>query len=256
MRFQKAIKRMIALGTGAIMVGLSVFGAVDLANYPTPFVKDGKFSGVLIVGDKAAAEDVIGISDIISSLQFAATKKVTTTTAGDTVVEGDAWLVSTSNHLELSEDGVTADNIETLRNVTSYIDKNNLKALASGEVRNTKVTSPYNQYLYLLGPGVETSLDTGYVIYSENDDDVTADFLYFKSGREIGRYLLEFTTAMESDVDDSAGSSSTTGLFLTDYQDVDVTMLGKKYTIVTAKKTDEHTIMAPVPNAIILFIAF
>ena len=228
---------MIALGTGAIMVGSSVFGAVDLANYPTPFVKDGKFSGVLIVGDKAAAEDVIGISDIISSLQFAATKKVTTTTAGDTVVEGDAWLVSTSNHLELSEDGVTADNIETLRNVTSYIDKNNLKALASGEVRNTKVTSPYNQYLYLLGPGVETSLDTGYVIYSENDDDVTADFLYFKSGREIGRYLLEFTTAMESDVDDSAGSSSTTGLFLTDYQDVDVTMLGKKYTIVTAKRT-------------------
>ena len=236
MRFQKAIKRMIALGTGAIMVGSSVFAAADLAQYPNQFIKDGKFSGVLVVGDKAAAEDVIGISDIISSLQFAATKKVTTTTAGAVAVEGDAWQVGTSNHLELSEDGSTSDTLETLRNITTYIDQNNLKALAAGSVTNNKVTSPYNQYLYLLGPGAERTLDTGYVIYSENDADVTADFLYFKSGREIGRYLIEFTTALESDVDDSAGSSSTTGLFLTDYQDIDVTLFGKKYTIVTAKR--------------------
>ena len=237
MRFQKAIKRMIALGTGAIMLSSTAFAAADLANYPAPFVKDGKFSGVLVVGDKAAAEDVIGISDIISSLQFAATKKVATTAAGAVSVEGDAWQVGTSNNLELSEDGVAGDTVETLRNITSYIDKANLKALASGSVTNNKVTSPYNQYLYLLGPGVESGQDTGYVIYSENDDDVTADFLYFKSGREIARYLMEFTTALESDVDDSAGSSSATGLFLTDFQDVDLPLLGKKYTIVTAKRT-------------------
>ncbi|MBI2657448.1 hypothetical protein HYX08_02005 [Candidatus Woesearchaeota archaeon] len=236
MRFQKAIKRMIALGTGAIMVGSSVFAAADLASYPAPFVKDGKFSGVLVVGDKAAAEDVIGISDVIASLQFAATKKTATTSAGTVAVEGDAWKVGTSNHLELSQDGSTSDSIETLRNITTYVDKNNLKALASGSVTNNKVTSPFNQYLYLLGTGTETSRDTGYVIYSENDADATADFLYFKSGREIGRYLIEFTTALESDVDDSAGSSSSTGTFLTDLQDVDVTLFGKKYTIVTAKR--------------------
>ncbi|MBI2541888.1 hypothetical protein HYV80_04215 [Candidatus Woesearchaeota archaeon] len=236
MRFQKAIKRMIALGTGAVMLSSTVFAAADLANYPAPFVKDGKFSGVLVVGDKAAAEDVIGISDIISSLQFAATKKAAVSTAGTVSVEGDAWLVGTSNHLELSEDGNSADTIETLRNITTYVDKSNLKALASGSVTNNKVTSPFNQYLHLLGPGAGNVLDTGYVIYSENDDDVTADFLYFKSGREIARYLIEFTTALESDVDDSAGSSSATGLFLTDYQDIDVTLFGKKYTIVTAKR--------------------
>src|SRR3989338_5954544 len=238
MRFQKAIKRMIALGTGAIMVGSSVFAAADLAMYPNQFIKDGKFSGVLVVGDKAAAEDVIGISDIVSSLQFAATKKVATTTAGAVTVEGDAWKVGTSNHLELSEDVVAAnDAYETIRNITTYVDKSNLKALASGSITNNKVTSPYNQYLYLLGPGGDGVIESGYVTYSENDEDVTADFLYFKSGREIARYLIEFTTALESDVDDSAGSASTTGLFLTDFQDVDVTLFGKKYTIVTAKRT-------------------
>ena len=240
MRFQKAIKRMIALGTGAIMVGSSVFAAADLAMYPTQFIKDGKFSGVLVVGDKAAAEDVIGISDIVSSLQFAATKKVTTTTAGAVAVEGDAWKVgSGTKRLELSEELAAGGiNREIISNITTFIQKGDLKALDSGSVTNNKVTSPFNQYFYLLGGTAQTNMDSGYVVYTEDDDsDISADYLYFKSAREIGRYLLEFTTALESDVDDSAGSSSTTGLFLTDYQDVDVTMLGKKYTIVTAKRT-------------------
>ena len=231
---------MIALGTGAIMVSSSVFAAADLANYPAPFVKDGKFSGVLVVGDKAAAEDVIGISDIISSLQFAATKKAAVTTPGAVTVEGDAWKVgSGTKRLELSEDLAAGGiNREILSNITDFIQKGDLKALDSGTLTNTKATSPYNQYLYLLGAAAKNNMDSGYVIYSEDDDtDVSADYLYFKSGREIGRYLLEFTTSLESDVDDSAGSSSTTGLFLTDLQDVDITMLGKKYTIVTAKRT-------------------
>ena len=245
MRFQKAIKRMIALGTGAIMVGSSVLAAADLGNYPSPFVKDGKFSGVLVVGDKAAAEDVIGISDIISSLQFAATKKAAVTTPGAVSVEGDFWRVGSdpgkagsSKKLELSEDLAAGGiNREIISNITTFIQKGDLKALDSGEVSNNKALSPFNQYLYLLGPAAQNNMDSGYVVYSEDDDtDTSADWLYFKSGREIGRYLLEFTTALESDVDDSTGSSSTTGLFLTDYQDVDVTMFGKKYTIVTAKR--------------------
>jgi len=45
----------------------------DLSNYPSPFIKDGKFYGILVVGDKAPAEHVIAISDIAVSLQFAAT---------------------------------------------------------------------------------------------------------------------------------------------------------------------------------------
>ena len=238
MRFQKAIKRMIALGTGVVMVSSLAAGAADLANYPAPFVSDGKFSGVLVVGDKAAAEDVIGISDIIASLQFSATKKVSTTSGGSESVEGDAWLVQTSDHFELSEDLTNSvQKRETIRNVTPFIDKNDLNALASGDVNNNKGNSPYNQYLYLLGPGAESSLDSGYVLYTEDDEDTTADFLYFRSGKEMFRYLLEFTTALESDVDDSAGSSDTTGLFLTDFQDVELNMLGKAYTIVTAKRT-------------------
>src|SRR3989338_822477 len=237
MRFQKTIKRMIALGTGATMVGATIMGAMaaDLSSYPSPFIKDGKFNGVMVVGDKAAAEDVIGVTDIATSLQAAAVKKVYSAT-GSLSVEGDAWLVRTSNKLELSEQLSTGTSLETIRNVTTFIDGTNLKALANGEITNNKVTAPYKQYLYLLGPGSDTALDTGYVLYTEDDADTTADFLYFKSSREIGRYLLEFTTQFESDVDDSAGSASSTGLFLTDFQDVDIPLFGKTYSIVTAKR--------------------
>ena len=239
MVMRKTIKRIAALGTGAVMIGssiLSASAAADLSQYPTQYIKDGKFTGVMVVGDKAAAEDVIGVSDIAISLQAAAVKKVS---SGGTslAVEGDAWLVGTSNKLELSEELTTGTNRETIRNITTFIDDGDLDALASGEVTNSKVTSPYNQYLYLLsGTTATSSVSTGFVVYTENDDDETGDFLFFSSSSQIARYLLEFTTALESDVDDSAGSASTTGLFLTDLQDIELTMFGKPYTIVTAKR--------------------
>ncbi|MDP6265426.1 MAG: S-layer protein, partial [Candidatus Woesearchaeota archaeon] len=238
MEFKKTIKRISALGIGASMVGATIFGgmAAELADYPSQFIKDGKFTGVLVVGDKAAAEDVIGVSDIAVSLQFAATKPVSVTSSGGVSAEGDAWKVGTSTKiLEMSENLASGTNRETLRNITTYIDDSELDALASGTVSNGKGDAPYNQYLYLLGPA--TGVSSGYVVYAENGDDVTADFLYFETGDEIGRYLLEFTTALESDVDDSTGAATTTGLFLTDFEDTELTMFGKDYTIVQAKRT-------------------
>lgn len=233
MRFSKAIKKIIALGTGATMMGATLMGAMaaDLSNYPSPFIKDGKLNGVMVIGNNAAAEDVVGVTDIAVSLQYSAKQKAGTVTS-EVSVEGDAWKVGTSTKkFEISENAV-----ETLRNITKRIDDAELDVLAGGEVANSKGTAPYSQYLYLLGPDAETDLDTGYVTFVENGDDVTADFLYFKSGEQIGKYLLDFSTALESDVDDSTGSSDTTGTYLTDMEDIDIVMFGKKYTIVQARR--------------------
>ena len=163
------------------------------------------------------------------------------TSSSSSDVEGDAWKVQTPNHLELSEDLTSSGSIrETIRNITTFIDKSNLAGLDSGSVTNDKGTSKYNQYMYLLGPGTENSLDTGYVIYTENDEDQTADFLYFKSGREIARYLLEFVDPFQSGVYDSSGSPSVTGLFLKDFEDKDLKFFGKTYTITSAKRTSQN----------------
>lgn len=43
----------------------------DLSQYPSFFIQNGKFNGILALSDKADAEEVISISDIAVSLQFA-----------------------------------------------------------------------------------------------------------------------------------------------------------------------------------------
>ncbi|MFH0868514.1 MAG: hypothetical protein V1831_04325, partial [Candidatus Woesearchaeota archaeon] len=243
MEFKKVIKRIVALGTGASMVGATLFGAIaqaDLAKYPTQYVKDGKFAGVLVVGDKAAAEDVIGVSDIAVSLQFAATKAVTAASTGGISASGEAWLVQkgSTNVMEMSENLETGNNQETIATITgsSYIDEAELPILlAAGSAKNNKGTAPFEQRLYF------NDTTTGKVQYMEDRNDVTADFLYFQNGKPIARYELEFTTSLESDVDDSTGSASAAGDYLTDFDDVTITMLGKTYSIVTARRNGAGT---------------
>ena len=235
MRLNKAIKRIVALGTGATMVGATFLGAMaaaDLADYPSPFIKDGKFSGVLVVGDKAAAEDIIGVTDILGSLQFSATKKVGGTVTAGVSVEGDSWKVGTSSKkLEIGERLDAGISYETFQNITKFIDDTELKALSSGEVVTNKGTAKYNQYLRF------SALNSEYVIFTENDDDVLADFVYIKSGTTIAKYDMEFTSSLDSDVEDSSGNSDTTGLFLGDLEDETITLLGREYSMVKARRT-------------------
>ena len=238
MKFSKAIKRIIALGTGATMMGATLMGAMaaDLSAYPTPFIKDGKFTGVMVIGDKAAAEDVIGVSDIAVSLQFSATTTAGTTSSLDVV--GEAWLVrkGATNVMEMSENLETANagsNRESIATITggSYIDNAELPILlVGGTASNSKGEAPYEERLYF------EDINTSYVQYLEDDNDVTADFLYFQSGKQIARYELEFTSALESDVDNSGGTATAGGDYLTDLEDTEIVMLGKSYAIVQARR--------------------
>jgi len=165
----RAIKKIVALATGTLMVGATVLGAMaaDLADYPKPmFIEDGKFNGAIVVGDKAAAEDVVGAIDIATSLQFSSTTATSVATAEKTVMEGDAWQVSSKTELlEISEN---------MSSVQSSIGKDELVALADGIFSNEKGDADYEQEISLPG--------NMQVIYGTDDDDVTADFLYIDRG--------------------------------------------------------------------------
>ena len=234
MRFGKTIKKAIALGTGLTMLS-GAMAAADLSQYPAPFIADGKFTGVMVVGDKAAAEDVIGVSDIAISLQFSATTAAGATTSS-TNVEGEAWKVQkgSTNVLEMTENLESGStNREAIATITSssYIDDVELQTLLrAGTVSNSKGDSPYEQRLYF------EDATTGFVQLLEDREDVTGDFLYFQNGKQIARYELEFTSSLESDVDDSTGSATTTGDYLTDMDDTNIEMMGKTYTIVQARR--------------------
>ena len=135
MKLRKAIKRIAAVGIGATMLGATMFGAMgaaDLSNYPSPFIQDGKFDGILVVGtggsDPAGlASDILGVTDIAIGLQTSAT---TSAGGGTTVttVEGDSWRVGTSNKkLEMSEEygNTSSHTAENINSQISFIDNPN-----------------------------------------------------------------------------------------------------------------------------------
>ncbi|MBD3355283.1 hypothetical protein GF361_04835, partial [Candidatus Woesearchaeota archaeon] len=85
----KTIKKIVALATGATMLGATMMGAMaaDLADYPAPFVEGCSFSGALVIGEDAATSDVAGAVDIASSLAVSGTT-TTTGTGTEVTVEG------------------------------------------------------------------------------------------------------------------------------------------------------------------------
>lgn len=67
-----AVKAVAATAVGALMLGATLAGAAmaatSLGDFPTPFVKDGSWSGKIVVGKVAATEDVVGALDIAAAL--------------------------------------------------------------------------------------------------------------------------------------------------------------------------------------------
>lgn len=224
---RKAIKKVVALAAGATLVG-ATFGAAfaaDLADYPAPFIQDGEFNGILVVGDNAAMADVIGVTDIATSLQFSAkTTKVVSGGTGAVSVEGDAWAVETSaKKLELKEG---------FQDILSKLTSSELDALGDGSVTTDKGTSDYEQFIILGNNTVEFEKSSG-----EQTDKAVADYVKIANGKPIFNYSLEFKTPLESDVEDSAGDADTTGTYLGDYEDKTLSILGQTFNILQARRT-------------------
>ncbi len=216
MDVKKAIKKVIALGAGATMVGATIMGAMaaDLSNYPSMFVKDGKLDAVIVVGDNAAAQDVIGSVDIATSLQYSlkTTKKVAVSgSSASTVVEGDTFLISDSgDDFNLYE--------EMGDEVKAAADSSDIKALASGEISNEKGDFDYDQYIDLA-----KDAELRFVEDSEQSED-PALYLKFPDDSLVYTYKMTFPTAVKSDIDSS--------MDLDDLDNKKLVMLGKEYTFI------------------------
>ena len=220
MEVKKAIKKIIALAAGATMVGTTIMGAMaaSLASYPAPFIKDGKFDGMLVVGDQAKAEDVIGATDIAMSLQYGMTTKKTVSTGGATtvVVEGDALKIAEStNKLEFGE---------VLNTIKTSVTGSDLKALAGGSITNEKGTYSYTETIDLPPAKVQYTVD------SEDDTDTVADYLVLNQSAAY-TYKMTFSPAIKTDVE------TTSPYVMNDLDNKDMTMLGKKYTFLSPKRT-------------------
>src|SRR3989338_7206702 len=218
MKVKKMVKRILAVGAGATMLGATVMGAMaaDLSEYPDMFVSDGVFNGLMVVGENAAAVDNLAMTDIAASMKYHGTD------SGSTVsVEGDAFLVkSGTDELEFSESIGPAAN-----GVVDFLDSDDLAALADGTFQNSQGSFKYEQFLHFDRAVINTT-------YAEDDDDVTALFVKVLDNQLFARYELNFLEAAESDVDVSDSFK------LDDYEDKTLTMLGRSYNIVKARSAD------------------
>ena len=147
-------KKAVAVGAGMAMLGATIGGALalDLAQYPAPFVQNGLFNGMIVVGAKAATSDVIGSNDIIASLQAAAVTPVQqgASSSTSTVYSGDAKQI-----------GLSSDNLEIgvpLGGVIQSLTDSDLQLLKGGSINTNSGSTDYKQYLKLqTTPGTTTS---------------------------------------------------------------------------------------------------
>jgi len=223
MRAKQVVKKIVALGTGLSMVGASLFaaGAASLSDYPNPlFIKNGVFDGLIVVGDDAAASDVIGSIDIATALQaesiisepsavYAATPSVAF--AGDVAEIGQP-----NDLLELQE---------PIGDVRETLTERDLNALKGGVITTDEGTTDYNQYLRFSETGTNAFDSDLTVVYEEDEDDNVGDFLKASDASTaiMFEYEIEFEEGAESEIE--------SGSELEDLEDEIINLLGTPFAI-------------------------
>ena len=121
--------------------------------------------------------------------------------------------------------GTSGDQVELneyLGDVQSTLTESELDALQGGQVSTRAGLTEYHQYLRF-----NDDINTGRVVFAEDEDNRIGDVLYFRRGDYLFEYELEFEDGLQSSI---------SGTRLDDLDDRDITILGRDYTIAEAEK--------------------
>jgi hypothetical protein len=219
MELKNAVKKIVALGVGATMLGATILGATaaKLADYPSPFVVDGKFDGLMVVGDTAKTVDNIGMTEVFGSLQYANRKDFGTAVTSNAVTS-----ISSGKKLEKSGDHLNwGDYLYDMQDTP--MDSGDLPVLLKdgtfedNEGAN-KVEETYTQELNVF------DLNSQYLFGAdENNDDLAGSYVYLTDG-DIIDYMLEFDTPIPYEDNGDYAMSD-------DLESTKLEILGQMYTI-------------------------
>ncbi|MFH1849204.1 MAG: hypothetical protein ABH879_03370 [archaeon] len=238
MEVRKAIKKIVALGVGASMMGATMLGAMaaDLADYPKPMFigDDGTFNGIVVMGAAAAAEDVIGASNILANLQAVATRTVTvsTSSATTTTLSGEGVKIETdSNELTMGE---------KLNAVKTSLDDGDLPTLLADGVYvndgdDASTSHQYTQKLKFGGNATVLFLEDRDYDLSPNSPIVA---VFGPKKGTFMTYELDFTKDPETDVDSNSNDCGDTAE-MCDFEDTKIEILGMTYDITKAEKSTD-----------------
>lgn len=177
---RKTMKRIAAIGTGVAMVGATLTGAmaVDLSDYPQPFVVDGVYddTNALVVGDDADAADTLGMVDIATGLQF----------ESKTAVESDSTTVSvTGGKTEQIPIRLGLSNTSLF---DTTLQDDDVANLFDGEITFQGTAYDTSEQLEMLDrtdPSVHGSL-------SSSDDDYKSDVYLEVRARDVIKFYYKF----------------------------------------------------------------
>ncbi|MCX6774646.1 MAG: S-layer protein, partial [DPANN group archaeon] len=208
LKTKNAIKRIAAIGIGAVMVGATMGAAfAQLENYPSPFVKDNKFVGLIVVGAAAQPADVIGATDIAATLA----QSVSVTPGTSTVTGGKAYDVPLGTALK-TKFGTTM----TATDLAGFYDSSVTLDLGGS-------TNSYNvKDTLTLGDGIRVT--TGFTEASTSKDWGKDIWLMTNSTGQIS-YNYVFKSVLK-------GANNLTAASSTD--PAEIQFLGKKLTITGA----------------------
>jgi hypothetical protein len=202
--------------TGNVTVDTSL----DLKNYPEMFVTNGEFNGFIVVGENSRAVDGLVAANIAANMKIIELDSETVS------ISGDVWEVGAgSRDLEIADNSASIVQGENLYDITRYIEKGDLVALADGVFRTKSGSSVYKQFLYF---DVDNTATNELVKYAENDDDVDDVFFFLQNGKNIGQYSLEFTSNVKSSIMDTN--------ILSGFENSKLNILGQEYVLVLARR--------------------
>ncbi|MBW2965999.1 hypothetical protein KY342_02765 [Candidatus Woesearchaeota archaeon] len=222
----RAIKKIIALATGATMLGATIMGAMaaDLADFPSPLlIKDTTFDADIVYGTNADPSDIMGLVDAVAAFSVIETES-TVTSADEISAVGEAAKIETSTKkLTL---GSTRDNLTEIK--TAGLDDDDLPVvLADG----TFVADDGAEYDY--EQTIKFNDSVAFMHYSDSDfmDKEPALMVYRNKKLEFLDYTLDFTKDVEADYTTANNNE------ITDIEDQKLTILGKTYDITTAQNS-------------------
>ena len=224
------LRRITALSSAAVMMGATVFGAAaaaDLTEYPSPFIKNGQWVGLIVVGSAAAPADIIGATDIAVTLAQSAT----TAAGGGTVVTigGTTEEISLGNYLgNITSNGFDAE-----------LDDSDVSGLKDSSLTFQSTSYDYHDEIVFQngtgagqtdkGPRVTTSL-------TASEDDYQSG-VYLEAARATFGYYYLF--------DSTVNVSKTTAA-----DPLTLNFLGRKMKITTI--TDDDTFTASVGEEVFM----
>src|SRR3989344_7961474 len=192
MRTKRVLKKIAALSTGAAMLSGTITGALalsyTLADYPAPFITNGVFSGVIAVGQNAAASDTIGQSVLLADLQTKAVSPAGGTTV--TVAGG------------ISEDIPLGANISDSNSYTMDIElaDDDIDNLLDGTISFQGAEYDVEEFIEINQAGNAVSAETS---LTSAEDDYQTDVV-LEVARDSIKYYYAFSESIQVNITTSS----------------------------------------------------